>query len=263
MGIYVFGAGTAAVAVAVWHFYGEVFVAAASVVLAYGRFWLFTLLKKLGWSSVWKFLQPLLVRLAAWELPKRFTFWFLTLVVGARNRRRVQARLDAAKAQGHGWARGHYRALEARFGRWTKPLVGGALVLISVLLSVFVLGIYVVWYSASFFRALLVLGQFALRYAWSYAKIGVFNAAVLSPFRWMRHVLPARQADALRRFNFRVMREVVRRRRTMRGLAGPRLSGSQLAMTFWLPLVRGAEALTGHGRKPGTQARPEPPARGA
>ena len=263
MGVYVFGASAAAAAAVAWIVFGEVFVAAASALFVYAKVWLLTVLKKLGWGSVWKFLQPLFVRLAAWELPKRFAFWFLTLVVGARHRRRLQARLDAAKRHGHGWALGHYASLEARFGRWTKAVVGGALVVLSILLSVFVLGIYVIWYSASFFRALLFLGRFALGYAWSYVKIGVFNAAVLSPFRWMQHVLPARHADALRRFNFRVMREVVRRRRGLRGLMGGRLTAGQVAMTVWLPLVRGAEALTGRGQHPGTGAGPRSPARDA
>ncbi|HUF56440.1 MAG TPA: hypothetical protein VMM55_07755 [Thermohalobaculum sp.] len=263
MGPYAFAAAAVTAAVAVWIAFGEVFLTAASVLFAYGKFWLFAALKKLGWASAWKFMQPLFIRLAAWELPKRLTFWFLTLVIGARKRRRIQARLDAVKAQGHGWARGRYDRLEARFGRWTKPLVGGALVLLSVLLSVFVLGAYVIWYSASFFRALLLVGRLALNYAWSYVKIGVFNAAVLSPFRWMRRVLPARQADALRRFNFRVMREVVRRRRTVRGIADSRLSAGQVAMTLWLPLVRGAEALAGQRRKPGAETQADPPAEGA
>ncbi len=245
MGPWIFGAGAIAAAVAVWIAFGEVFVAAASVMLAYGRLWLFVALKKLGWVSVWKVLQPLFLRLAAWELPKRLTFWVLTLAIGARNRRLIQSRIDAVKAQGHGWARGHYHRLEARFGRWTKPLVGGALVLISVLLSVFVLGVYVIWYSASFFRTVLFLGRFGLGYAWRWITIGAFNAVVLSPFRWMRHVLPKRQADTLRRFNFRIMREIVRRRRAIRRTGHIQLSPREIVMTFWLPVVRGVQALTG------------------
>ena len=263
MGVWIFSAGAVAAAVAAYLLFGEVLVAAASALFAYGRFWLFVALKKLGWVSVWKFLQPLFLRLAAWELPKRLTFWFLTLLVGARNRRLIQARLAAVKRQGHGWARGEYRRLEARFGRWTKPLVGGALVLISVLISVLLLGVYVIWYSASFFRALLLLGRFGLGYAGSWIKIALFNAVVLSPCRWMQRVLPARQADALRRFNYRIMREVIRRRRTIRGLDRSQLSASEIAMTFWLPLWRGAQALLGHRRDADPGAQPDASARRA
>lgn len=227
-----FLAGVIAAAGAIWYAFGEVFVAFATLGLNSAKFWLLAAMKKLGWASIWRVLQPLSVRLATWELPKRGLLWTLSLAVGARNRRRLQRRVRASKAWLHAWKDLRYRNLEARFGRYTNALLGGVIVIASILLSVFVLGFYALWYSASFFRALMALGGWALRYALSWVKIGTFNAVVLRPLAWLQAVLPARPARALRRVVLRVARAIIRRRRsTVPRLEFPMVSARQFFST--------------------------------
>ena len=209
-----FVAGAIAATVVVWHQFGEVFVAFATIGLNSAKFSLFALSKKIGWASAWRFLQPLFVRLATWELPKRSGLWLLSLVIGARNRRLLQRRLGESKERLHEWKDLRYRQLESRFGRYTKAILGAVAVAVSVVLSVFVLGFYAFWYSASFFRGLLVLGGWVFRYALRWLKVGLFNAIALGPLRWLQAVLPARYARVIRRLNLRIAREVIRRRRT-------------------------------------------------
>ena len=214
MRVFIFLGVGGAISIVLALVFGEVVLSILTGFAAYGKLWASLALKKLGWASLWNFVSPLVVRMATWEIPKRIATWALFTFLGAHNRRFILYHTEKTKRRIINYFKGYYVYLDGRFGWYAKVIVGGILVVLSILLSIFVLSFYIIWFSASFFRALMMLGRFLLNYAWSTIKIMGFNMLAFSPLKYLPRIMPKRYAIAFRRFNIRVARTLIGHGRT-------------------------------------------------